>query len=84
MRSADAGLVKRLSKLSSTLICDILDDHYDAVRSNKYLMEPQIKPVFPHMRVSGIAKTFNGSSSSTGNGRNPSHTQPKQVGDDAL
>jgi 4-hydroxy-4-methyl-2-oxoglutarate aldolase len=63
LTASDLNLSERLEKLFTTVVCDILDDYYDGVSSNKYLMEIQVKPVFPNMKVSGIAKTFSGASS---------------------
>jgi regulator of RNase E activity RraA len=59
-------LTDRLDKLFTTLVADILDDDYDGVSSNVYLMHRDIKPVFPRMKVSGTAKTFCGSSMAAG------------------
>jgi 4-hydroxy-4-methyl-2-oxoglutarate aldolase len=75
------NLTDRLDKLFTSLVCDILDDDYNGVGLNAYLMDRDIRPVFPHMRVSGTAKTFSGSSSAAG-GRIPAGSNEK--GDAAL
>ncbi|MDA4114825.1 MAG: hypothetical protein OK474_12345 [Thaumarchaeota archaeon] len=87
MTASDLNLVERLEKLFTTVVCDIVDDYYDGVSSNRYLMEMQIKPVFPNMKVSGIAKTFSGASSAAGGeegGGQPGTPQAVQTGDVAL
>jgi regulator of RNase E activity RraA len=76
------SLTKRLDRLFTTLVCDILDDYYDGVSSNNYLMQREIKPVLPGMKISGVAKTFRGSSSASG-GQTPAPPS-NQKGDAAL
>ena len=84
--ASDSGLPKRLRRLSSSLVCDILDDYYDGVTSKKYLMRSQIRPVFPGMKVSGVAKTFSGglSAGTAETAEGPPTSEPNQKGNAAL
>jgi regulator of RNase E activity RraA len=59
-------------------VCDILDDEYGGISSSRYLMEPQVRPVFPWMTVAGVVKTFGGAAQTEGSGPSP------QTGEKAL